>query len=642
MFRRGISRKIWLGYAVPLAVLLIAGVLVPGALGALLGRITRASERSSRFVEQVGAMERAAISSETNLRGYLLTAEEDDRSAFLQSRDEYVTISAEIRRYALEHDALRDALAEAHAAYAYWLRTVADPQIARGGGGGGDGAINTGRAEFARVRAALGGLKATALRLQRVQARNAGGAERVRRTMMLVGPAAALLLALLIGRSIAVGVTEPLLALTDAARALERGQTTALLLPDADGAEDGEDDELSDLKRAFAHMARAIGQREAVLRAQNEALGALNRRIEAVLNATNDGILLLDRAGGFSVVNQRLAGLFGLDRDDLIDHPFEQAGPLLFGRFADGEGVGGRLRALIADPRVFADETHELAAPEHRVLRVYSAPVRGEDGAHNVGGGELLGRIFVFRDVTREFAVDRMKTEFISVVSHELRTPLTAIKGYVELILGDETGPINALQREFLGIVLQSADRLTALIADMLDIARIESGRMEMRCDAVDYGRVLRDSVTALAHVAEAKGIALSLEAPPDLPLVRGDADRIAQVLLNLIGNGIKYTPPGGRVIVRVAAKARGFLITEVTDTGIGIAPEDQERLFEKFFRADNSLTREAGGTGLGLAITRAIVEKLHGGIWVKSEPGRGSSFLFTLPAAGTPRAAAE
>jgi signal transduction histidine kinase len=475
-------------------------------------------------------------------------------------------------------------------------------------------------------------------------------AETVRVAMTWAGPLVALVLALLIGRSILLGVTRPLEDLTRATETLERGgggsagASASFLLLDGHGsAATGEampDDEIGDLQRAFVRMTRTIGQREAVLRAQNEALGALNRRIEAVLNATNDGILMLSREGGFSVVNQKAGELFGLDPDVLLDQTWEQGAPLLLGRCKNPADQRARFEALLEDATAVADETLELAEPRPAVLRVYSAPVRREAAMaeatptnENSQANErlLLGRIFVLRDVTRETAVDRMKTEFISVVSHELRTPLTAIKGYVDLMAGGHTGPLNPIQTEFLTIVQNSTARLSALINDMLDISRIESGRIEVRHDALDYVRVARDVITTLRHEADAKQITLALEAPDDLPAVRGDADRITQVLMNLLSNAIKYTPKGGRVQVRIEPD-KGFVTTCVADSGIGISLDDQKRLFQKFFRADNSLTREAGGTGLGLAITKAIVEKLNGGIWVESEVGRGSRFFFTLP----------
>lgn len=632
----GIARKIWLGYAVPLAVLAVAGVLVPAALSAFLGRITLQYEASARFVDQVRDMATAVADAEAHVREYVLSGDGRERIAYRLSLRDYREIYTQAAPFVLSDRALQVALNRADRALQAWRNQHAEPLVRLRGAGAQPQrrpTLSAGRASFQQVRAALARLETAAQARRDRQKRGALAAEQVRRVMMLIGPIMAFALALLIGRSISLGVTRPLETLTQATEALARGQTTRLQLA---ALGDETDDEIGDLKRAFEQMARTIGQREAVLRAQNDTLGAIRRRVEAVLNATNDGILLLDRAGGFSLVNERCGVLFGVAPDTLLDQTFDKAGPLLLAGFKNAEEVASEFRALLDNAATIADTTYETIEPIHRVLRVYSAPVHGE--GEGAAGGDLLGRIFVFRDVTQETAVDRMKTEFISVVSHELRTPLTAIKGYVDLVVGEQTGPLNDLQREFLQIVQRSTGRLSHLINDMLDVSRIEGGRLELRHEAVDFAPLARDAAAMLNNEAAAKNIALRVDLPADMPPVKGDVGRIMQVLLNLIGNGIKYTPAGGAVCVR-ATNEDTFVTTCVEDTGIGISADDQAHLFQKFFRADNSSTRAVGGTGLGLAITKAILEKLHGSIWVESAPGQGSRFYFTLPAA--PRAAA-
>jgi len=647
VFGQRIAQKILLGYVIPLAVLVVAGVFVPAALSAILGRVTGEYQRAAEYVEKVSSVRTAAIEAQNDLRDYALTQDDGVRRRFEASRREYERLHAELAettRALPSRLALIPLVEKAGAAYQAWRDKIALPQIAVSGPGNlAERAEMTrqGRRRFARVRGAYDHLLFQATNRREQRSASARLAENFRAVMTWVGPALALLLALLIGRSISLGVTRPLEALTRATEELSReqkggsaGASAALLLDSLE--DDAPDDEVGDLQRAFGRMARTIGQREAVLRAQNQALGALNRRVEAVLNATNDGIVLVSQNGGFSVVNQRAGDLLGMDPEILLDQTFEQGAPLLFGRFKEPAEARARFHDLLPDGQSVADETFELAPEgQPRVLRVYSAPVRGEiapDSALPVA--DLLGRIFVFRDVTRETVVDRMKTEFISVVSHELRTPLTAIKGYVDLMLGGQTGPVTPLQTEFLGIVQSSTARLTALINDMLDISRIESGRIEVKRDALDFAAVTRDVVATLRHQAEAKQIALTLDLPAVLPPVSGDADRITQALINLVSNAVKYTPARGRVRVRVEATHDSFVTTCVEDTGMGIGAEDLPRVFQKFFRADNSLTREASGTGLGLAITRAIIEKLNGSIWVESEPGQGSRFFFTLPTA--------
>jgi signal transduction histidine kinase len=221
----------------------------------------------------------------------------------------------------------------------------------------------------------------------------------------------------------------------------------------------------------------------------------------------------------------------------------------------------------------------------------------------------------------------------VSQVSHELRTPLTAIKGFTELLLYGEAGPVNTEQSEFLGIVKSNVDRLVALIDDLLDIARIEGGRIELKLAPVDIRRVVDEVVTTMRPLLDGKRQVLAIALEPNLPPANADFDRLVQVLTNLLSNACKYTPAGGAVRI-TADHADGFLRLAVHDTGIGIAHEDQQRLFTRFYRVDSSLSREAGGTGLGLAIVKSIVE-LHGGsIQVQSAPGAGSTFSFTLPAA--------
>jgi signal transduction histidine kinase/DNA-binding response OmpR family regulator/HAMP domain-containing protein len=389
-------------------------------------------------------------------------------------------------------------------------------------------------------------------------------------------------------------------------------------------------DELADVARAFNHMANVIAARESALREQNQVLAALNHRMESVLNATTDGIALLNREGRFALVNRRMCEMLGTRPEALIHQSFAEVQPDLIQSLGQPERLASRLAALteddLRDPIGVAEETIELTHPQHKFLQIYTAPVQGE------AGDEVIGRIIALRDVTRERELDKMKTEFISVVSHELRTPLTSIKGYGDLLLSGAVGEMTELQSEFLGIIQAGTTRLTNLINDILDISRIESGRIELRHEPIDYRQIVGDTLRMMKASADEKQIRLEEELPDALPLVCGDADKVTQVLTNLVGNAIKYTPVGGWVRVTLEADGNTGVTTCVADSGIGIAPEDQTRLFQKFFRADNSTTREAGGTGLGLVIAKTIVELLGGAIWLESEPGAGSRFYFTLP----------
>ena len=225
---------------------------------------------------------------------------------------------------------------------------------------------------------------------------------------------------------------------------------------------------------------------------------------------------------------------------------------------------------------------------------------------------------------------NRLKTEFVSMVSHELRTPLTSIQGYAELMLEDEQ--IVEAHRESLTIVKKNSDRLLGLINDLLDVSRMEAGRLDLHRTNLDLARLIPEVAGSLRPLIETKRQRLRLELGEALPAVWADHDRVTQILTNLISNAHKYTLVEGSIMV-AARRDDGFVRVDVSDTGIGLSPEDQAQLFTKFFRAHHRSPQAGGGTGLGLVITRLLVE-LHGGrITVSSAPGRGSTFSFSLPA---------
>jgi len=224
---------------------------------------------------------------------------------------------------------------------------------------------------------------------------------------------------------------------------------------------------------------------------------------------------------------------------------------------------------------------------------------------------------------------NRLKTEFVSMVSHELRTPLTSIHGYADLLLEDQqiTGP----ERESLTIVKKNADRLLGLINDLLDLSRIEAGRVDLHCTSVDLAQLIAEVAGALRPLLDAKRQRLRFDLGEALPAVWADPDRVTQILMNLISNAHKYTWIEGSITV-AARREDGCVRVDVSDTGIGLSPEEQAHLFTQFFRAHDRSPHAGGGTGLGLVITRVLVE-LHGGrITVSSAPGQGATFRFTLP----------
>ena len=618
IFEKRIAQKIYLGFVLPLAVLLVAGILVPIFVWFSLERFRTDYQDRQALLERAQALQKAVQTSVEDADNYQRYKDQRFRQELFNSRIAYrdVVLDLQSRIEETSESQVREALLLADGEYRRWYQAVVREKRSYS-----TGASTT---RFAQLVAVA---RATQERYYPGWQR----AELFRRVVLVVVPILAAVLSLLIGRAIALGITRPLEELTRAARALAEGADPDALnvarkrLPN---------DELGDLQRTFEEMARSISSREADLLSRNEQLIAARRRIEAVLNATNDGIVMLDRRGTISVVNKRFAFFFGLEVEELSERNFEEVRPHLLFRFQNKERVRERLKAILRDPESIADELHELVHPSVRTVRLFTAPVQAE--SENEGGEpELLGRIVVLRDVTRESEVDRMKTEFVSTVSHELRTPLTAIQGYVELILGGKPGPLTETQREFLGMMQGSTKRLTALISDLLDVSRIEADRIELRDDDLDYAQLVRQAAQMLEGEAAGRGLTLHVELPGgEPPHVRGDANGIQQVLTNLISNAIKYTPHGGKITLHVQPQA-GFVSTCVADTGVGIPAEDHEKVFEKFYRADNSTTRASGGTGLGLAITRSIVERSGGSIWVESATGEGSRFWFTLPQVG-------
>ena len=224
--------------------------------------------------------------------------------------------------------------------------------------------------------------------------------------------------------------------------------------------------------------------------------------------------------------------------------------------------------------------------------------------------------------------LDKLKSDFVSMVSHELKTPLTAMRTSAQVLGLADAG--KETKREMLDIILRNIDRQTNLVNDLLDLSRIESGRMELKFERLSLDSLIADSIESVKQAASVEGIKLDVELPESLASVKGDREKLTQVVINLLNNAIKFTPRSGEITIK-AIELNGQVEVKVRDTGIGIPPEDLDKVFDKFYQIDSTLTREAGGTGLGLAICKGIVEAHNGKIWAESELGKGSTFIFTL-----------
>jgi len=358
------------------------------------------------------------------------------------------------------------------------------------------------------------------------------------------------------------------------------------------------------------------------------ALARSVQETRAIFDATTEAMALFAPDGRLLSVNQRFEAVFELRETALRGRTIAEFQEAFMHIFA-GPAVYQLLVEQLTDPTGRRALDVRQHWPEQRELALESFPVYRLDA-------ELVGRLFAFRDVTAERAADRMKDEFVSLVSHELRTPLTSIKGYVDLLLDGAVGPIPADQREFLEIIQRNADREVTLVNDLLDLARIEAGQVELALTRLNLGPILEHVVTSLQLQCTAKKQQVTLDRGAPLPAVMGDATRLTQVFTNLLSNAHKYTPSGGQIAV-IATADDAHVHVDVRDSGIGLSPEEQTKLFTKFFRAKHHITQESGGTGLGLAITRTLVERHGGTITVTSAPDAGSTFRVTLPRAADP-----
>gem|GEM_PF-656811 len=378
--------------------------------------------------------------------------------------------------------------------------------------------------------------------------------------------------------------------------------------------------------RATAFCDRKGGGVAIVVRDDTELVMQHERSV-AILEGIHDGLVVFAPDGRVTYINPAACEILGVTHEDTV------------GICTSMRKLLGLESACSQDTNAFpltepgADliggggfEEVELSEPVHRILAVRTNAVTDRSGKY-------LGCVSTLSDVTAEREIAVMKNEFVSMVSHELRTPLTSIKGYVDLILEDAAGSINETQREFLEIVQENSDRLVSLINDLLDISRIESGRVHLKVEPLEMPEVARGVLDTFRTVADKGRVTLEMSASEGLGRAAGDRDRVGQVLMNLVSNAIKYSPGGGSVRVSFST-LDGKVLTEVTDTGIGISEEDQKNLFTKFFRVDSTLTREIGGTGLGLSICKSVVELLGGEIGMHSAEGQGSTFWFTLPVA--------
>jgi signal transduction histidine kinase len=340
-------------------------------------------------------------------------------------------------------------------------------------------------------------------------------------------------------------------------------------------------------------------------------------RIRTILDCMEDGILITNRDMEVVLHNPALMRLFEL--------PSTLPQPGAFSDYVPVEGLSEALRALQERAETEAGFISREISRGNTHLRALSAPIYGLRNA-------VLGSVTVFHDISTFKALDEMKSNFVHMVSHELRSPMATINQQIGVILEGLAGDLTEKQRELLTRAKGKILNLLHLINDLLDIARIESGRQDVeRQEPLRIDEVLRDTVSFMKGRAESQKIELLLDVPAELPLIYADPRRMEEVFHNLIGNAINYSPDGG--VVTVSVRPHGdYLEIKVSDTGIGIAGEEIAKIFDKFYRVKHPRTRQVIGTGLGLAIVKGIIESHRGSIEVESEPEVGATFRILLP----------
>lgn len=403
-------------------------------------------------------------------------------------------------------------------------------------------------------------------------------------------------------------------------------------------------DHLKLVSAAATQVATAINNAELyqLITDQAERLGVMLRtqraeaaKLQAIVEGIADGVLVLDVNRHVVLMNSAAARILGLSAGAVEGQHLremlgraESAADQALARQLYNKLVTGmeRFSSLESSPEGKTVSLDFRLEADRKVIVVSLSPV-------SLTSGELPSLVTVLRDISHEAEVERLKNEFISTVSHELRTPMTSIKGYTDLLVSERVGALSEQQRHFIQIIKNNADRLTALVNDILDISRIETGRIKLQIEPLDLAWLINGVVDSFRGKMVEKSLELTLDLPQTLPPVRGDESRVTQILENLTSNAWKYTAEGGQVTIR-AKVTSDFVQVDVTDSGIGIASTDLPHIFDRFYRTEQAEVQAVDGSGLGLFIVKMFVELLGGKIWVKSEIDRGSTFSFTLPLA--------
>lgn len=374
-----------------------------------------------------------------------------------------------------------------------------------------------------------------------------------------------------------------------------------------------------ELSRRYESVIQQKDKNQEVVRKKFEKVLEDKNATEAVVRSIAEGLVVVDAEGKVIMMNPAAEKLLGVSGKDKIGKPLNE------------DLKEEQLVSLIKGSPGEANKEIELLSQHDetkKVLRASSAVVENADG-------KTVGMVSVLSDITKQKELDKMKSSFVTSVSHELRTPLVIMQKSLFLLRDEIVNQLNEPQKDFLIIIERNLKRLTLLINDLLDLAKLEAGKMILRRQAASIKDIIHESVLGLSTWAQTKSITIENTVQENIPRVNVDPDRIIQVMNNLIGNAIKFTPEGGKIIVDAFfRKDVNDVGVSIKDTGIGISKENLPKVFDKFYQIEERASTDINGTGIGLSVVKEIVQ-LHGGkIWVESEKGEGARFAFTLPLA--------
>ncbi len=374
-------------------------------------------------------------------------------------------------------------------------------------------------------------------------------------------------------------------------------------------------DEIGQLSREFNKMTERLRKYEEL---NIDKIVAEKRKSEAIVENIADAIIVCDAAGRIELLNKTAEEILGVTEAEALGQPIEAS--------IRDERIAGMLRASRPP-----EESSPYLQLTHNGRPVYVRPILSDV---RTAAGERRGRVLILQDVTQFKELDKMKSDFMAAVSHEFRTPLTSITMGVDILRQQLIGPLTPQQEELLTASKQDCDRLTKLVRDLLQLSKLESGKIEFREEELDLRRVIASAIQPLLLPFKEKGVDLRVVVPDHLPKFLGDEQQFSWVVSNLVGNALRYTPGGGSVEIRAEVGANGFLVVGVRDTGRGIAPEHLKNIFDKFVQVKQAFDATPGSVGLGLSIAKEIIEAGGGRIWAESAPGKGSTFSFELPLA--------